>query len=466
MRSFSRGLILKGKSGRSLVALLVLLLVGSLQTVPAFAGSASPGDTVIDNFSAGSGSWSACGSSTFAYFQDSSILGRARELEMRDGGSCHYGPYPARMTIDATQGTAAWYGNHTYSPEQVFSYGTEIGTHDYPWSLSPNKGKAVPLNLNLSLNDDILIQMVQVVNPFLGIRLRDGNGNTYEQNLNLVVGSNLVPLSSFSGLTAATATNIGGISFMGSENATPGDVVSLFAIRSGDTTPPVAAPTQTPAANSNGWNNTDVTVSWNWTDAGSGIDPNNCTQSSTSTGEGTIALTSTCHDLAGNVASASYSIKVDKTPPTVTFARNAGTYTVAQSVAITCTPWDTLSGVDSILSICPSVSAPAWSLGLGTTTLNAKVFDLAGNITAASNSFTVTADEASLCSLVKEFSTNSGIARGLCAKLDAVAAAQARGQSMVEANDLNAFENQVAAQSGKALTADQSTLLTDFAKML
>ena len=377
MKSSSGGSVLRGRSGRGLVAVLALLMAGSLQAVPAFAGTASPGDTVIDNFTAGSGSWSACGNSTFEYFQDPSIIGGARELAVRDGGSCHFGPYPARMAIDATQGTAQWYGNRTYSPEQYFSYGTEIGTHDVEWSPSPNKSKATSLNLHLSLSDVLVIQMVQVSNPFLGIRLRDGNGSTYVQGFTLTVGSNLFPLSSFPGLSAAAASNIDGISIWGSDNATPGDVVSLFAIRSGDSTPPVAAPTRAPAANANGWNNTDVTVNWNWADAGSGINPNNCTQSSTSTGEGTLTLTSTCQDLAGNAASASYPIKVDKTPPTVTFAGNAGTYTVAQSVAITCTPGDALSGVDSVLSNCPSLSAWARGGGAGTR-MRSQLLDITG----------------------------------------------------------------------------------------
>ena len=36
-----------------------------------------------------------------------------------------------------------------------------------------------------------------------------------------------------------------------------------------------------------GWNNTNVTVTWSWTDAGvSGVDPGNCTTSSVSSGEG------------------------------------------------------------------------------------------------------------------------------------------------------------------------------------
>src|SRR5690606_10383328 len=33
-----------------------------------------------------------------------------------------------------------------------------------------------------------------------------------------------------------------------------------------DETAPTASPTAAPPANANGWNNTDVTVAWNWTD--------------------------------------------------------------------------------------------------------------------------------------------------------------------------------------------------------
>jgi hypothetical protein len=60
-----------------------------------------------------------------------------------------------------------------------------------------------------------------------------------------------------------------------------------------------------------------VTVSWNWADAdgAADIDPNHCTTSSTSSGEGTVTLQATCADLAGNQGSASYTVKVDKTAP-------------------------------------------------------------------------------------------------------------------------------------------------------
>ncbi|MDO8691595.1 MAG: hypothetical protein Q7R39_16600 [Dehalococcoidia bacterium] len=88
-----------------------------------------------------------------------------------------------------------------------------------------------------------------------------------------------------------------------------------FTVTPSDATAPVGNPTQSPVA-IGGWNNTDVTVNWNWSDGqGSGIDVTNCTPSSTSVGEGAIVLTATCSDIAGNTGTASYNVNVDKSPP-------------------------------------------------------------------------------------------------------------------------------------------------------
>jgi hypothetical protein len=231
-----------------------------------------------------------------------------------------------------------------------------------------------------------------------------------------------------------------------------------------DTTPPSDAPVVSPAANGAGWNNSDVSVDWNWTDSGSGIDPAQCAQSSTSAGEGAITLTSTCRDAAGNSASDSVTVKVDKTASVVTYSGNAGTYSVDQSVSISCSASDALSGVAS--DTCADVSGPAWSFGLGVHTTSATATDNAGNTGSGSAFFTVTVDATSLCALVQEFSTRSGIANSLCVKLQAAAAAAARGQSKTSANDRGAFDNEVRAQWGKALTADQAALLVELAAAL
>ena len=75
------------------------------------------------------------------------------------------------------------------------------------------------------------------------------------------------------------------------------DVVRTFTVV--ETIAPVASPVQSPTPTA-GWNNTDVTVTWHWTDAGgSGIDPANCTTSSVSSGEGSaVVLAATCTNRA------------------------------------------------------------------------------------------------------------------------------------------------------------------------
>jgi hypothetical protein len=168
-----------------------------------------------------------------------------------------------------------------------------------------------------------------------------------------------------------------------------------------DKTTPAASPTQAPTANGAGWNRTNVVVNWNWTDKGSGVDPTHCTPSSASAGEGSIALSATCLDIAGNTGTASRTVKVDKIVPTVTYTGNAGTYSALATVAVTCTPADSVSGVAS--STCASVSAPAWSLGGGPHTLAATATDVAGNVGSGSTVFTVVASPADLSTLTRQF---------------------------------------------------------------
>jgi hypothetical protein len=161
-----------------------------------------------------------------------------------------------------------------------------------------------------------------------------------------------------------------------------------------DTTAPKASPSQSPAANAAVWNNTDVTITWNWTDADgpTDIDPNNCTTSSTSSGEGSkLTLTATCSDKAGNTGSASYNVNVDKTPPTVSAAPTTqpnanGWYNAPVRVHFTCN--DALSGVAS----CPADQVLS-SEGSAVLSTPQTATDVAGNVSAPSNVVTVKIDE-------------------------------------------------------------------------
>jgi subtilisin-like proprotein convertase family protein len=83
---------------------------------------------------------------------------------------------------------------------------------------------------------------------------------------------------------------------------------------------PVARPTVTPPANAAGWHRGDVTVAWNWSDEGAGVDHARCTDRSITNRAGTPTLTATCQDQGGNPSRASRTVRIDSTAPTVRIA--------------------------------------------------------------------------------------------------------------------------------------------------
>ncbi len=232
-----------------------------------------------------------------------------------------------------------------------------------------------------------------------------------------------------------------------------------------DSTPPVITPVITGTVGNNGWYTSDVGISWNVTDPESAITSESGCSSSTLTTD-TSGQDFTCTATsAGGTDSQTVTIKRDATPPTISFSGNNGSYTVADAVNITCSASDATSGVAS--TSCPGVvSEPAWQLGLGSHSYTATATDAAGNSGASTATFTVTVDFDSLCALTGQFSTDSGVTQGLCAKLAAAKAAAGRGQSKTEGNIIGAFDHQVDAQTGKALTGDQATLLKSLAATL
>jgi len=163
-----------------------------------------------------------------------------------------------------------------------------------------------------------------------------------------------------------------------------------------DMTPPSASPTQAPAANGAGYTSTDTAVTWNWSDAagGAGVDATACTTSSTTSGEGSLALTATCKDLAGNTGTASTTVKVDKTPPTIVAAVSAGTlaasgwYSSNVTVHFTCS--DPGSGIPA--GACPA-NQVLTTEGTAVSSTAQTVTDAAGNVSSPSNVVTVKIDK-------------------------------------------------------------------------
>ena len=230
-----------------------------------------------------------------------------------------------------------------------------------------------------------------------------------------------------------------------------------------DTVLPTITFTRTPA-NANGWNNTDVTVTFSCDD---NVGIQSCLGSTTLTSEtaGTL-VTGTATDLSGNTASVSTMVRIDKTAPTFTWT-GATSYTIDQTVALSCATNETLSGVDpAIASHCDSASGPATAFGPGTFTLTAAATDRAGNSGSASRTFAVTVDSASLCRLTRALVTSEDVANGLCDKLTAAADALARGNVKAHDNQLAAFASQVNAQRGKSISDSDATLLLSLAALL
>lgn len=183
------------------------------------------------------------------------------------------------------------------------------------------------------------------------------------------------------------ATNVSFETGVRSDGA--GQVIISYDLES---VPPTASPSQSPAANPNGWSNSDVTVDWNWADNdGSGIDPANCTGASTSSGEGEQTLSASCADLAGNQGSASYTVKVDKTAPSVsvTGVTDGASYPLGSVPAAGCSTSDALSGVATAATLGIS-GGNADGSGSFTATCSGAT-DLAGNTGSASVSYTVKA---------------------------------------------------------------------------
>jgi uncharacterized repeat protein (TIGR01451 family) len=198
-----------------------------------------------------------------------------------------------------------------------------------------------------------------------------------------------------------------------------------------DKTPPTITGSRSPGPNANGWNNTNVTVSYSASDVLSGLDlPASDLGNDVLSAEGANqSATGTAVDKAGNSASATVSgIKIDKTPPTVAcnvnpnrlWPPNHKMVPITASVTVT----DTLSGPVGFSLTAVTSNEPddglgdgdmpndiqGWSIGTPDTsgslraersgkgtdriyTLSYTASDMAGNSTPCSTTVTVPHDQ-------------------------------------------------------------------------
>lgn len=162
------------------------------------------------------------------------------------------------------------------------------------------------------------------------------------------------------------------------------------ALEVGGCPPPVVTPVLEGDLGDGGWYTSDVTLHWDVSQVDQSATwdcPAVTVDEDTPAGGTDFACdaTSPYGDVTGSV-----NIKRDATPPVITFAGNAGTYTIGDQIQISCTAEDAASGIAS--ADCPSVEAPATDYAEGEHTLNATATDAAGNTATASTTFEVILD--------------------------------------------------------------------------
>jgi hypothetical protein len=207
---------------------------------------------------------------------------------------------------------------------------------------------------------------------------------------------------------------------------------------------PTISASRTAAANAAGWNSSDVTVTFTCADPLHAFVA--CPAPVTLSTEGANQSVTGESALKGGgtpVSATVNGISIDKTDPVVAYLGNQGTYDVDETVHITCSASDALSGVAT--STCKDVDGPAWSFGFGPESRSATATDKAGNSATGSTTFTVTVTPAGLCRLIVRFLGKPQLASSLCVKL--------------EHHSWTALRHEVRAQTGKSLSAIEAAVL-------
>jgi hypothetical protein len=158
-----------------------------------------------------------------------------------------------------------------------------------------------------------------------------------------------------------------------------------------DSTPPAIAALATPPPNAAGWNRTDVTVTFVCSDTTSGVA--SCPEPVQVSQEGANQLiTGTATDVAGNTASASVSVSLDRTAPAVTIVSPPSGGTADDTpVAVQGTVVDALSGVIEVACNGMPANTTGTSftcnvpLGVGENSLAVTAEDRAGNTGSATS---------------------------------------------------------------------------------
>ncbi|MFZ1010564.1 MAG: Ig-like domain-containing protein [Candidatus Sulfotelmatobacter sp.] len=183
-----------------------------------------------------------------------------------------------------------------------------------------------------------------------------------------------------------------------------GNSVSASVTLNIGTKPPTITGAVAPAANSAGWNNTSVTVTWTCTVGTAPI--SSCPSPTTVSTQGSNqTVTGTVTDIAGNSASANVTLSIDETAPTISPTVSpspdaSGWNNSAVTVTFTCS--DSLSGVAS----CPPPQTVS-TAGAGQV-ISGTVTSVAGNTATAQVTVNISLTSPTITAIVSPQPNSSG----------------------------------------------------------
>jgi hypothetical protein len=164
-------------------------------------------------------------------------------------------------------------------------------------------------------------------------------------------------------------------------------------------------------------------------------------------------------------------IKIDRSAPVVQITGESS-YTIDQTVTITCTATDDVSSVYGTPCAAPLVQAKAYTLPVGQNTVSVTVEDMAGNQTTADHTFTVMVTFESLKVVTNAFMQETGakewqtVAKSLNQKLDQAKAAVDQGKIDAAKSMMADYIKQVTDQTGKYFTQEQADILIRWAQIV
>ena len=261
---------------------------------------------------------------------------------------------------------------------------------------------------------------------------------------------------SSSGCEPATVSIDGETTLVCTASSAGGESVTSVIIKR-DAAPPSITGTRTPNANTAGWNNTDVTVTFSCSDATSGVAT--CSPAETVSQEGgNQSVVGQAIDVAGNVGTTTVGeISIDKTPPAIRalVPADQAVFVLAESVFSDWSVVDDLSGVATTAATAP----PGGVLDTSKTGQFAfEVFaeDAAGNSAQLTHRYTVLSPAeatARLADRIADLGLPRGTTNALTGRLKEPSP-QRSTTNVALIGKLQAFINFVNAQSGKSIPTD------------